>query len=305
MNCALVRKKGRRYRAPPLSASADQKIPIATPPIIKYYPAMRKGFTLVELAIVLCILALLVGGVLVGQTLIRAAEIRSITSEHSRYAAAISAFQGKYLALPGDISNATAFWGKDNTNCASHSGTAATSGTCNGNGDKLIDPPAALSTTGEAFQAWKHMALAGLVEGDYTGLAGASSATHAVIGTNVPASKRAKTGWSLRNWGTSAGSVVTFAMTYANAMTWGEVYSTSDTYGPTITATEAFSTDEKMDDAKPTYGKVISTGIFVAGGGLQPCHIPVSGAAVNTNLDMRYNAALDATSCALIFRNAF
>lgn len=266
---------------------------------------MRKGFTLVELAIVLCILALLVGGVLVGQTLIRAAEIRSITSEHSRYASAISAFQGKYLNLPGDISNATAFWGKDNTNCASHSGTAATGGTCNGNGDKLIDNAAAVSATGETFQSWKHMALAGVVEGDYTGLAGASSVTHAVIGTNVPLSKRAKTGWSLRNWGTSAGSAITFAMTYANAMTWGEVYTTSDTYGPSITAAEAFGVDDKMDDGKPASGKVISTGIFVAGGGLQPCHVPVSGGAVNTNLDMRYNAAIDDTRCALIFRNAF
>lgn len=46
---------------------------------------MRHGFSLVELSIVLVILGLLVGGVLTGQSLIRAAELRSVSTEFQKY----------------------------------------------------------------------------------------------------------------------------------------------------------------------------------------------------------------------------
>src|SRR5438552_4058186 len=71
----------------------------------------RQAFSLVELSIVLVILGLLVGGILSGQSLIRAAELRSVTTEFSRYLAAVQSFKDKYFALPGDMANATAFWG--------------------------------------------------------------------------------------------------------------------------------------------------------------------------------------------------
>ena len=71
----------------------------------------RYGFSLVELSIVLVILGLLVGGVLTGQSLIRAAELRSVSTEYSRYVASVHTFRDKYFALPGDMTNATQFWG--------------------------------------------------------------------------------------------------------------------------------------------------------------------------------------------------
>ena len=49
---------------------------------------MRQGFSLVELSIVLVILGLLTGGILAGQSLIRAAELRAVTTEYQRYTAA-------------------------------------------------------------------------------------------------------------------------------------------------------------------------------------------------------------------------
>ena len=63
----------------------------------------RSGFTLIELAIVLVIIGLLAGGVLVGQHLIKAAEIRATISQIERYNTATNTFKGKYGALPGDI----------------------------------------------------------------------------------------------------------------------------------------------------------------------------------------------------------
>ena len=93
----------------------------------------NKGFTLVELSIVLVILGLLVGGVLSGQSLIRAAELRSITAQQQRFVTSINAFRDKYFALPGDMTNAQSFWGVANatpSTCYSTAGTGTQ--TCNG-----------------------------------------------------------------------------------------------------------------------------------------------------------------------------
>ena len=72
---------------------------------------MKKAFSLVELSIVLVILGLLVGGILTGQSLIRAAELRSVTTEFSQYQTAVMTFRDKYFAIPGDMKNARDFWG--------------------------------------------------------------------------------------------------------------------------------------------------------------------------------------------------
>jgi prepilin-type N-terminal cleavage/methylation domain-containing protein len=69
----------------------------------------QRGFSLVELSIVLVILGLLTGGILAGQSLIRAAELRSITTQFNQYVSATQSFRDKYMALPGDMPNATRF----------------------------------------------------------------------------------------------------------------------------------------------------------------------------------------------------
>ena len=81
---------------------------------------MRAAFSLVELSIVLVILGLLTGGILTGQNLIRAAELRSVVTEFQTYQTAVMTFRDKYFALPGDMTNATDFWG-EMTNCGAAS----------------------------------------------------------------------------------------------------------------------------------------------------------------------------------------
>lgn len=70
-----------------------------------------RGFTLIELSIVLIVIGLVVGGVLVGRTLIYAAEIRSQIKQFQDYQIAFVTFQGKYGCIPGDCNNATTFFG--------------------------------------------------------------------------------------------------------------------------------------------------------------------------------------------------
>ena len=75
-----------------------------------YVAHKRKvGFTLIELSIVLIIITLIVGGVLVGQTLIKSAKVQQTGTLLEQFDTAANAFQLKYQCLPGDCPNATSF----------------------------------------------------------------------------------------------------------------------------------------------------------------------------------------------------
>ena len=56
----------------------------------------RSGFTLIELAIVLVVIGLITGGILVGQDLIQAGQLRSVISQVEKYETAANSFKLKY-----------------------------------------------------------------------------------------------------------------------------------------------------------------------------------------------------------------
>jgi prepilin-type N-terminal cleavage/methylation domain-containing protein len=120
----------------------------------------KQGFTLIELAIVLVIIGLLVGGVMVGSTLIYQAGLTSVVRNIGQSKIALNAFRDKYGKWPGDFPDATKFWGVG-TSCPSNAG----SGTCDGNGDQVITLTSASGS--ESTYLWQHLGLAGLIAGKY------------------------------------------------------------------------------------------------------------------------------------------
>ncbi|MBY0354983.1 MAG: type II secretion system GspH family protein, partial [Rickettsiales bacterium] len=183
---------------------------------------MKNGFSLLELSIVLVIIGLLASGVMVGQSLVRGAELRSITTDAQKYMSARNSFRLKYNAVPGDFRESTRFWGRqvNVASCGTNSGAAvSTNGTCDGNGDGIIiagSTGAGLS--GEVFQFWRHLAQAGMVEGNFTGLAGPSSTAHHQTGINTPESKIASVGWGGGFIDNSDGAApATFRRNYSNS----------------------------------------------------------------------------------------
>lgn len=221
---------------------------------------MKRGFSLVELSIVLVILGLLTGGILSGQSLIHAAELRRTTSLLARYQAAIYSFRDKYMEPPGDFTKATDFWtsaggtGMDST-CLSAQ-TSGSRATCNGDGDWQIFDLAGIGTA-ERFLAWKHLANAGLVEGSYTGKSnGAPNTVSFVPGDNAPAGPLSNNFYDIVHLSTATFSTL-FVTGTALDSNFLSIFSTRANWGA-MKPEDAWNIDKKLDDGMPATGSIFT-----------------------------------------------
>ncbi len=215
---------------------------------------MKKGFSLVELSVVLVILGLLTGGILAGQSLIRAATLRSVTSDMNRWKTATQSFRDKYNMLPGDMINAVNYWGQ-----AAHCpGTAAQpstdTSTCNGDGNWQIT---STGTSYENFRYWQQLANAGLIEGSFTGVTGSAGTDNAVPGQNVPQSRISSAGYMVEYLGNLSGSAYWVDGAYGHQMRMG-LQGTGWTNAPALKPEEMWNIDTKMDDGMPLNGVIYS-----------------------------------------------
>ena len=258
--------------------------------------AHMAGFSLIELTIVLVILGLLVGGVMTGQSLIRASELRNISTDFQKYQSSVGAFRDQYVSLPGDMPDATAVWGKDNARCPAHAGTAAAPGTCNGNGDGLVTWQAASAGgTSEGFQFWKQLQLSGLIEGQYTGTAGSGSTTLSTPGINIPRTSLGNNiGWLAANATNYAGDTVAYALDYGN-----HLWLRSDPEVNYLTPEEAWNIDTKLDDGRPAYGTIIARGWNGT------CAAADDGTNAFNDLNASYRVSDKTPRCQLMFIKLF
>src|ERR1700680_3911745 len=118
---------------------------------------VSKGFTLIEIAIVLVIIGLLLGGVLKGQELITGARVRNLISQQDGIKAAFFGFQDRFRAYAGDYTQAT---------------VNIIGATANGNGNGRIETGAVGGTAPAGAEehtlAWEHLSRAGFINGTYT-----------------------------------------------------------------------------------------------------------------------------------------
>jgi len=194
-----------------------------------------KGFTLIELSIVIVIIGLIVAGVVGGQALVKQAKLRSITSEFNKIQLAINAFRLEYNALPGDMNNAHSYWGNS---CHTDSNI------CNGDGNNRL----ATWNTDEAFMFWKHLSLAGILDGNYSGES---------LGNPDPFEGNINTMESDYN---GALYHINGASYYMNNwiglyVSLGAKRQNDRPVVAMLTPKEAFNIDKKVDDGKPGLGK--------------------------------------------------
>jgi len=225
------------------------------------------GFTLIELSIVLVIIGLIVGGVLVGQNLIAAGEVRSQITQIEKYNTAANTFRGKFGYLPGDIS-ATA---------AAQFGFAAR-GTQKGQGDGngMIEGNYTSSaagneqSAGETVMFWVDLssAVAGnLIDGGFNTASSTVQPSADVTGTNInlwyPQAKigRGNYVYVYDTYYYSSGFVSLgvnyFGLSAVNniaaSSNFGKVSSTAN-----IPVAQAYAIDKKVDDGMPQSGNVVA-----------------------------------------------
>ncbi|APV49086.1 hypothetical protein BWI17_04965 [Betaproteobacteria bacterium GR16-43] len=122
--------------------------------------SQQSGFTLVEIAIVLVIIGLLLGGILKGQELINSAKVKAVAGDFRTIPTFVYGYQDKFRALPGDDLSAVGHL------------TGATPAPTNGNGNGVIEGSwnscATGTYTAESMQFWQQVRLAGLAPGGTT-----------------------------------------------------------------------------------------------------------------------------------------
>jgi prepilin-type N-terminal cleavage/methylation domain-containing protein len=226
----------------------------------------NRGFTLIELSVVLVIVGLISGSILLGRELIRASELRSVITDVTTFKTAVHTFRSKYNCLPGDCAHATDFWPQVTAGCPN--GAAVGKQTCDGNGNGYIEGDWSAAShvdwngpTNENFRAWQQLSFAELITGVYSGIThGTTNPQTCVPGENVPASRIFNSGynWNSRNgeWNPSISGPFEYYFygQQTQYIEFGALRLGDDMEGDSLPPADAQQVDAKIDDGKPGQG---------------------------------------------------
>ena len=260
------------------------------------------AFSLVELSIVLVIVGLIIGGVLVGQDMIRNAGLRSEISDLEKYNAAATTFNAKYGGLPGDLALSRAV----QYQFSSTGDTNATGMVGYRDGNGVIEGGAAGATNlvGETALFWQDLSKAGFIGGSYiaagtTNTTGAN-VTHATINQYLPKTRFREnvSHYLYSDTGRNYYYLAAFTTDASAVMT------------PTgaVSPLEGKGIDEKMDDGSPSSGIVVSMSNFTT---LDPGAAAASTVCTTNTTPQVYNVISGATGapdnpvCQLRIRSSF
>lgn len=241
----------------------------------------ENGFTLVELAIVLMIIGLLIGGVLRGQELVKNARVSALIKQVTSYDAAINTFLDSYGAYPGDMSKARARLPgcTDDNSCL------------NGDADGMVGGRLApwdnsgYTVNTEPVQFWKHLALSHMV----TGIDPAASLP--AWGKTQPYSPFAG-GFSVVESYASSGSTGGLLLRLHGCLDCSnvELGGTVGDVGGSVSPAVAYQIDRKMDDGIPNSGSVQAA-----------AHPYAYGNFNEADCETRYNAQSEIDACVMNF----
>lgn len=201
-----------------------------------------RGFTLVELSIVIVIIGLIVAGVIGGQALVNQSKLRTIITEFNQFKIQLNAFQLEYDAIPGDMANAHDYWPGCNS--------GATAAQCNGNGDNYVVHDDNINNN-ETFRYWQHMGLAGLSQRQLSGVGNQFN-----CGEGCYISTTDKGLYFTHNI-PSLASFRTPTIT-RNVIMYFPAANQPNFWRPSLTVPEAFSIDSKMDDGIANRGSLLA-----------------------------------------------
>ncbi len=213
----------------------------------------KQAFTLVELAIVLVIVGLIIGGIMVGLDMVKSAETRAQVRQIEGYVAAAQTFREKYNCIPGDCVKATQFGLGNNGD---------------GNG-QLLPGNFNFATqwagwTSESVSFWYHLAQAGLT--DFPGLISippSAPYTQAQIVQTQPAAKVGNNVYILAtqftDFNMGSGVLDSRYVRGGNGffLTGLGTIGSQATFPPGLTPFQAYALDTKVDDGQPFGGKIV------------------------------------------------
>lgn len=249
---------------------------------------MNKAFTLVELAIVIVIIGLLVGGVLQGKELITQAKIRSQIKQLQEYDTALVTFKGKYNAIPGDILGSKA---------AQFGLTYVASGYpyCN-DGDGILrdyqNNFPIRSVWCEPLNFFSNLSEAKLLKATFTRIG-----NQYAVGLQFPTTKLGDGGFAYSTM--PDGSIYAFlGLNRKDDSTSANLHFLSDMSAqPIFNAEESSSIDEKLDDGNPLKGKVQAVTYLLAPD-------TTSNSCITNTTSQQYNITDTALRCRLVVRTS-
>lgn len=218
----------------------------------------QQGFTLVELAIVLVIVGLLIGGILKGQELIASTRMTSTASQIRAVEAATNNFFDTYGNMPGDLPNATGRL----PNCATAASICIFAG--NGDGRIAVTPDAAYAAGTEGSAFFGHLAAADLISGVLP-QATAVTPGQGALGTPLGNASYYRVGYQ----GAGNGAAAVGNMTPGHYLTLsslgaGTAVLATNFEGAGIQPKAAQKIDSKYDDGAPQTGSVIGANTTAA-----------------------------------------